>query len=95
MLGKINKAPLTSLRKLFSKFDFDKQQRLNQINLISPGMYIKGRLMLTKCTSNTLFLRKITSYDTILAFFEAIKTDNVLSQRIIGVLPHEIHQVYL
>lgn len=34
-------------------------------------------------------------YDSILSFFESIKSDNMLSQRIIGVLPNEIHQVYL
>jgi hypothetical protein len=44
---------------------------------------------------NNLLLRKCHMFDSILAFFESIKGDNVLSQRIIGVLPNEIHQVYL
>jgi hypothetical protein len=30
-----------------------------------------------------------------LGFFETLKSDTVLSQRIIGVLPTDIHQVYL
>lgn len=65
------------------------------LNLIQPGMYLKTRIFLIKCASNNLLLRKCQNYDSILSFFEAIKADTVLSQRVIGVLPTEIHQVYL
>ena len=56
---------------------------------------MKTRIFLIKCASNNLLLRKCQNYDSILSFFEAIKADTVLSQRVIGVLPTEIHQVYL
>ena len=48
-----------------------------------------------KYKNNSVLLRKSHSYDTILNFFETIKLENVLLQRIIGGMPHEIHQVYL
>ena len=65
------------------------------LNLIQPGMYLKTRIFLTKLAANNLLLRKCQNYDSILGFFESIKADTVLSQRVIGVLPNEIHQVYL
>jgi hypothetical protein len=59
-------------------------------------MYLKTRIFFIKCASNNLLLRKCCqNYDSILGFFESIKVDTVLSQRVIGVLPNEIHQVYL
>jgi len=58
-------------------------------------MYLKTRIFFIKCASNNLLLRKCQNYDSILGFFESIKVDTVLSQRVIGVLPNEIHQVYL
>lgn len=65
------------------------------LNLIQPGVYLKTRIFLIKFASNNLLLRKCQNYDSILGFFESIKVDTVLSQRVIGVLPNEIHQVYL
>jgi hypothetical protein len=94
-MGKMNKGPLTSFRKLFAKYDLDRQQRLVNLNVIHPGFYMKTRISLFRCAVNNLLLRKCHMFDSILAFFESIKGDNVLSQRIIGVLPNEIHQVYL
>jgi hypothetical protein len=40
-------------------------------------------------------LRKVRQYDSIVAFMETLKGDPALSQRIVGLLPHPIHQVYL
>lgn len=65
------------------------------MNLIQPGVYLKTRIFLIKCAVNNLLLKKCQNFDTILSFFDTIKTDTVLSQRVIGVLPNEIHQVYL
>ncbi len=33
-MGKMNKGPLTSFRKLFSKYDLERQQRLINLNMI-------------------------------------------------------------
>ena len=65
------------------------------LNLIQPSMYLKTRIFLIKFAANNILLRKTQYFDTILSFFDSIKADTVLSQRIIGVLPNEIHQVYL
>jgi hypothetical protein len=34
-------------------------------------------------------------YDTIVAFLDSIKNDPTLSQRIIGALPTDIHEIFL
>ena len=94
-LGKMNKGPLTSFKKLFAKYDLERQQRLMNLNMIQPGFYLKARLSVMRCAVNNLLLRKCQTYDNILTFFESIRTDTVLTQRIIGALPNEIHQVYL
>ena len=94
-MGKMNKGPLTSFRKLFAKYDLERQQRLVNLNIIHPGFYLKARISVMRCAMNNLLLRKCQMFDSILAYFDSIKSDNVLSQRIIGTLPNEIHQVYL
>jgi predicted Rdx family selenoprotein len=65
------------------------------MNIIHPGFYLKARISVVRCAMNNLLLRKCQMFDSILAYFDSIKSDNVLSQRIIGTLPNEIHQVYL
>lgn len=65
------------------------------MNLIHPGYITKARVFVLKLISKNLLQRKSHSYDTILNFFETIKHENVLLQRIIGGMPHEIHLVYL
>ena len=65
------------------------------MNLIHPGFIIKAKVFVLKYKNNSVLLRQSHSYDTILNFFETIKLENVLLQRIIGGMPHEIHQIYL
>jgi hypothetical protein len=45
-MGKMNKGPLASFRKLFNKYDLDRQQRLVSLNVIHPGFYLKARISL-------------------------------------------------
>ena len=90
-MGKMNKGPLTSFRKLFAKYDLERQQRLVSCNMVQPGFYLKARLSVIRCAVNNLLLRKCHTYDTILAFIESIRGDMPLTQRIIGIMPNEIH----
>lgn len=65
------------------------------MNVIHPGYITKVRMFVLKSLTKNQLARKTHSYDTILRFFETIKNENVLLQRIIGGMPHEIHIVYL
>jgi hypothetical protein len=94
-MGWSNKGPLTEFRKLFTKLNPERQQRLINLNMIHLGFYIKMNIFWKKCTASNLLLRKMQKFSTVFDFLESMKTDVVLSQRILGCLPHQIHQIYL
>jgi hypothetical protein len=64
--------------------------------VVHPGYYLKSTVFLKKkfCKSS-LMMRKVKWQDSTMDFFEAMKGETVLCQRIIGAMPHEIHQIYL
>jgi hypothetical protein len=63
--------------------------------MIHLGTYIKLGFYWKKLTDSNLLLRKMHKFSTVYDFLESMKTDMVLSQRILGCLPHKVHQVYL
>ena len=63
--------------------------------MIAIGVYLKSKAFVMKLMSTNLLLRKMRKFDTIWEYMDSIKGDSVLSQRILGCLPNQIHQVYL
>lgn len=63
--------------------------------MIHLSFYIKLNIMWKKWTASHILLRKMQKFSTVFSFLETMKTDMVLSQRILGCLPHQVHQVYL
>ena len=95
-LGKTNLEPINTFRKLFNTMDEDIQRHLKALNVVHPGMYLKTTVYLKKkLCKNNILMRHVQWKDTLMDFFDSLKGETILCQRIIGSLPHEIHQVYL
>ncbi len=60
--------------------------------MIHLGLYMKLNIFMKKCMANHMLLRKLHKFDTIFDFLDQLgKTDTLLSQRILGCLPHQLH----
>lgn len=79
LMGWGNKGPLTEFRKLFTKLDSERQQRLINLNMIHLGFYVRMNIFWKKCTASNLLLRKMQKFSTIYAFLDNLKVDVALS----------------
>ena len=75
----------------------EKQARVRRFNVIHPTFYVKTRMLVVRsCFNRNDVFRKVHLHETLKGFLETIKEfDEGLSQRIIGMLPSDIHSVYV
>lgn len=74
------------------------QQKLKSFNVIHPSLFVRTRMSLIRTCGgkgSSDLIKRVVMYDTLASYLESIKDDPTLSQRIIGVLPNDIHQMYV
>ena len=91
-MAKTNLEPINNFRKVFAELPDSVQRQLHSLQVVHPGYYLKSTVYIKKkfCKSS-IMMRKVKWQDSTMDFFDSIKGETVLSQRIIGALPHEVH----
>lgn len=80
MLGKFNRGPITSLKKIYLEATPEHQYRLLNIYIIHSPLYLRTRISFIRtCFKGYSFLRKVTHFTTLFSFLGYIKSDPALS----------------
>lgn len=96
-MSKFKKGPVIFMRKLFMKLPEHVQHQLHSFSIIHPNFLLKSKISFIKALnrSQQSLMKRVKQFDSIVQYLDSIKCDPALSQRIIGVLPTELHKVYL
>jgi len=93
----MSKEPAATLRNMYSRLKPENKRRLQGLHLIHASCMVKVRTKFMKCCGGGRmnFLNKVHFFSTLAGYLTVIKGESSLIQRVIGSLPHEIHQIYL
>lgn len=93
----LKKGPITSMRTNYFLLPIECQQRIRKFNIIHANLLIKTRMLFVKnCLNRSNIFSKVNQYSSLKLFLNSLTCENNdLQQRIIGLIPSDIHDVYI
>lgn len=90
MIGRFLSEPATTLRRVYGRIKKENRGNMQYFAVIHPSFYLKMRVvLLRKCGGQRLrFMNKVYNYGSIIEFFNQLRSETALIQRIIGAMPH-------